>query len=73
MTVSEDPTGIVLVVLGPGAASATYRFTNMSALTVFAEGQEQKLLDDGFQLQAVAERRKGRNEPPSGVPDRRRR
>jgi hypothetical protein len=73
MTVNEDPSGIVLVVLGPGAASATYRFTDMAALTAFAEGQEQKLIDEGFHLQAVAERRTGRTAPPSGVPDRRRR
>ena len=73
MTVSEDPTGIALVVLGPGAASATYRFTDMASLTTFAEGQEQKLLDEGFHLQAVAERRTGRTAPAPGVPDRRRR
>jgi hypothetical protein len=73
MTASEDPTGIALVVLGPGAASATYRFTDMTSLTAFAEGQEQKLLDEGFHLQAVAERRAGRTASPPGVPDRRRR
>jgi hypothetical protein len=72
MTVSEDPTGTALVVLGPGAASATYRFTDMASLTAFADGQEQKLLDEGFHLQAVAERRTGRT-APAGLPDRRRR
>lgn len=73
MSVSEDDAGIALVVLGPGAATATYRFTHKNALTAFAQGQEQKLLDEGFQLQAVAERRNGRGGPRPGGPERRRR
>lgn len=73
MTVSEDDSGIALVVLGPGAATATYRFTHTNALTAFAQAQEQKLLDEGFHLQAVAERRSGRSGPRPGGPERRRR
>ncbi len=73
MSVSEDDAGMALVVLGPGAATATYRFTHKNALTAFAQAQEQKLLDEGFQLQAVAERRSGRGGPRPGGPERRRR
>jgi len=73
MSVSEDDSGIALVVLGPGADTATYRFTHENALTAFARAQEQKLLDEGFQLQAVAERRSGRGGPRPGGPERRRR
>jgi hypothetical protein len=72
MSVSEDESGIALVVLGPGAASATYRFTHKTALTAFAEAQEQKFLDEGFHLQAVAERRNGRVGRRPGGPERRR-
>ena len=74
MTVSDDASGIALVVRGPGAASATYPFTQMSALRTFAEAQEQKLFDEGFHLQAVAERRSGRDRRSasrSNLPDRR--
>jgi hypothetical protein len=76
MTVNDDPSALSLVVLGPGAASATYPFTSMAALRTFAEAQEQKLLAEGFHLQAVAERRANRDRrgvPPPGIPDRRRR
>jgi hypothetical protein len=72
MSVTDDASGIALVVRGPGEANATYRFTQRSALTAFAEAQEQKLLDQGFQLQAVAERRSERGAPRPGMPDRRR-
>ena len=71
MTVDEDAAGIALVVLGPGDASATYRFSQRKALIAFAEAQEQKLLDEGFHLQAVAERRRERG-PRVGGPERRR-
>jgi hypothetical protein len=72
MSVYEDESGLALVVLGPGVASATYRFTQKTALTAFAEAQEQKLLDEGFHLQAVAERRSGRGGSRPGGPERRR-
>jgi hypothetical protein len=73
MTVNRDGSDLSLVILGPGAASATYRFTKMAALVPFAEAQEQKFLADGFHLQAVAERRSGRDRrPPAGTSERRR-
>jgi hypothetical protein len=72
MTITADPGGIALIVLGPGDSSATYHFTQRSAVMAFAQAQEQKLLDEGFHLQAVAERRSGRGEPREGTADRRR-
>ena len=72
MTITADPSGIALIVLGPGDSSATYHFTQRSAVTAFAQAQEQKLIDEGFHLQAVAERRSGRSEQREGAPDRRR-
>jgi hypothetical protein len=72
MSVLEEAPGIALLVLGPGEASATYRFTQRSALIAYAQAQEQKFLDEGFQLQAVAERRSGRGGPRPGTADRRR-
>jgi hypothetical protein len=72
MTITSDPSGIALIVLGPGDSSATYHFTQLAAVTAFAQAQEQKLLAEGFHLQAVAERRSGRGEPRPGTPDRRR-
>ncbi|MGH9254459.1 MAG: hypothetical protein ACRD3C_07800 [Vicinamibacterales bacterium] len=75
MTVREDESGIALVLLGPETASATYRFTNMPALMAFAAAQEQRLADEGFKLQAVAERRGSsdrRRAARHGGPERRR-
>jgi hypothetical protein len=71
MTVTDDASGVALVVLGPGDASATYRFSQRKALAAFADAQERKLLDEGFHLQAVAERRSARG-PLVGGPERRR-
>ena len=76
MTVEDAPAGMVLVVRGPGTVSATYDFPDLSALMEFASLQEQQLRRDGFQLQAIAERRSGsdrRQESREDFPDRRRR
>jgi hypothetical protein len=75
MTVLDEDEGFTLVVRGPEASGASYRFTDMNALMTFAEAQEQKLLEAGFQLQAFAERRSGaerRREPRPGTQERRR-
>lgn len=67
---------LLLIVCGPGVATATYDFRSMDALIAFAEAEERRLLDSGFQLQAVAERRSGadrREARRPGNPDRRRR
>ena len=77
MTVDDQPGDeLLLVVRGPGVATATYDFAGMDALMAFADAEERRLLDSGFQLQAVAERRGGadrRQGDRSGSPDRRRR
>jgi hypothetical protein len=75
ITVLEEDGGFALVVRGPEASGTTYRFTDMNALMSFAEAQEHKLLEAGFQLQAFAERRSGtdrRRQPRPGVQERRR-
>ena len=59
MRVRQDESGLALDVNGPETASASYQFTQMSALMAFAEAQQQKLLDSGFQLHAVVDRRGG--------------
>jgi hypothetical protein len=78
MTVDDESgaDAVVLVVSGPGAAIATYNFPDQTALMQFAEEQEQRLRGEGFNLQAIAERRAGgdrRQAPrPDGVERRRR-
>ena len=75
MTVDERAAGVALIVRGPGTASTTYDFPDMDALMEFAARQEEQLQQDGFHLQAIAERRSegGAREPRPGLPDRRRR
>jgi hypothetical protein len=75
MAVCEDDSGFALMMRGPGSEEATYKFARIDSLMTFAEAQEQKLLEAGFQLQAFAERRSGtdrRRETRPGAPDRRR-
>jgi hypothetical protein len=75
MTALQEDAGFALVVRGPDASGATYRFTDMNALLAFAEAQERKLLEAGFHLQASVERRTGtdrRRQPRPGAQERRR-
>ena len=64
---------LLLIVCGPGVATATYDFRSMTALMTFAEAEERRLLDSGFQLQAVAERRSGADRREARRPGRDRR
>jgi hypothetical protein len=67
---------VLLIVRGPGVATATYDFADLAALMEFADAEERRLLDAGFQLQAVAERRNGadrREARRPASPERRRR
>jgi hypothetical protein len=57
MTVEDEPARIVLVVRGPGVATTTHDFPDLATLMAFAAVQEQELQQQGFQLQARAERR----------------
>jgi hypothetical protein len=50
-------TGVQLTIDGPGAARTSYDFPAGTAVDGFREEYEQKLVNDGFRLQAVAERR----------------
>lgn len=73
MRVRQDESGgLALDVNGPETTSASYPFTHMSALMAFAEAQQQKLLESGFQLHAVIDRRSGGDRRPEGEPERRR-
>ena len=64
-----------LFVNGPAEACKTYDFADGDALVSFHESIEKHLLNAGFRLQAVAERRSGgdrRREGRAGSKDRRR-
>lgn len=63
--------GVQLVIEGPGAASSRFDFPPGTAVDSFRREYEQKLLDDGYRLQVVAERRI-QSDPPAR-PDNRRR
>jgi hypothetical protein len=69
MTVDEQEAPAVLVVRGPGTALATYEFPDLKALMEFATLQERRLHDEGFQLQAIAERRTGQDRRQTSRPD----
>ena len=51
--------GLHLAVRGPGLAVAEYEFSDVEALLAFTRQEERRLMAEGFQLQAVAERRSG--------------
>ena len=57
--VLEHPEGLRLVVSGPGLAVASFEFPDRDSVLAFARDKEQELIAQGFQLQAVAERRSG--------------
>ena len=71
MRIRQDESGLALDVNGPETANASYQFTQMSALMAFAEAQQHKLLESGFQLHAVVDRRSGGDRQHTG-PERRR-
>lgn len=51
------PDGVQLVIDGPGAVSSRFDFPPGTAVESFRREYEQRLLDDGYRLQVVAERR----------------
>ena len=65
-------TGVQLTIDGPGEASASYDFPAGTAVDGFRQEYEQKLIDDGFRLQAVAERRTSSRPRATGQERRRR-
>ena len=62
--VHEGPGVLRLIVLGPGDKCRTVDFTGEKPLTEYQSIYECALLDAGFQLQAVAERRGRGGRPP---------
>lgn len=74
MSVDEQAAHAVLVIRGPGSNTASYDFADLGELMAFAQAQEQRLQQEGFNLQAIAERRAGRDRrqtPRLGVMERR--
>ena len=59
LEVQEGPGVLRLVVYGPGDAYRTFDFPDDRSLTKYQSTYERGLLDSGFQLQAIAERRSG--------------
>ena len=49
--------GMQLVIDGPGPASSTHDFPPGTSVERFRQEYERKLVDDGYKLQIVAERR----------------
>jgi hypothetical protein len=63
--------GVQLVIEGPGETSSHFDFPPGTAVDSFRRDYENKLLADGYHLQAVSERRVDVKQDPTG--DRRRR
>jgi len=74
LEVQEGPGLLRLVVFGPGDAYRTFDFPDDTSLMEYQSMYERGLLDSGFQLQAIAERRSGadRRVKRRGDSDRRR-
>jgi hypothetical protein len=71
LTLGSTSAGVQLTIEGPGPARSTYEFPAGTAVDGFRQEYEQRLIADGFKLQAVAERRSERGPRSSG--ERRRR
>jgi hypothetical protein len=74
LEVHESPGELRLIVFGPGNVHRAFDFPDGKSLTEYQATYERGLLDIGFQLQAVAERRAGadRRTRARGSADRRR-
>ena len=57
--------GMQLVIEGPGPASSTHDFPPGNSVERFRQEYERNLLEDGYKLQVVAERRGERRGGPS--------
>jgi len=75
MTIEEHGEAVTLVIRGPGQSAATHEFETAAELASFLREREIRLMDDGFHLQAVVERRRSADaaEGPEPSADRRRR
>jgi hypothetical protein len=54
---TTKPTGGTLLIFGPGEANQSYDFLDAAALRTFLESYQERLLNDGWVLAIVAERR----------------
>jgi hypothetical protein len=66
------PDGVQLTIEGPGDARSTHDFPPGTSVESFRQEYEQRLLAEGYKLQAVAERRSSSVAPPGGRERRRR-
>lgn len=71
LEVRATPEGVQLVIEGPGEATSRFDFPPETSVDAFRRDYEQKLLDEGYRLQVVAERRA--QDEPSRQRERRRR
>ena len=74
LEVLESAGVLRLIVFGPGTAYHAFDFPNGKSLTEYQTTYERELLESGFQLQAIAERRRSadRRARPRDDKDRRR-
>jgi hypothetical protein len=74
LEVHESPGELRLMVFGPADEHRVFDFPDGKSLTEYQVTYERGLLDNGFHLQAIAERRAGadRRTSPRGRTDRRR-
>ena len=74
LEVLESPGVLRLIVFGPGTEHRAFDFPDGKSLTEYQVTYERGLLDNGFHLQAIAERRAGANRRtrPRDSTDRRR-
>lgn len=74
LEVYKSPATLRLLVFGPGREHRAFDFPDGKSLTEYLVKYERGLLDEGFHLQAVAERRGGgdRRTSPRNSNDRRR-
>jgi hypothetical protein len=69
---SRTPAGVQLAIEGPGPASSSHDFPTGTSVERFRQEYERTLLEDGYKLQVVAERR-GPREGSDGSERRRKR
>ena len=71
--IRDTPEGVQLVIEGPGEELTSYDFPAGTAVEGFRREYEEKLLADGYRLQAVSERRVDADPREPGTERRRRR
>jgi hypothetical protein len=62
--VTRAPSGARLLTFGPGEAHQAYDFAGNASLEQFLQEYQQRLLDDGWLLAIVSERRQSEKDVP---------